>query len=102
MLVQMLVTTGFDGKTRNQGSTTDVPPEVAQRWITRGLALPVEEEEDVPPMLLSIEDIEALPPEQLRNYASVHKVDIGRATTEKGIIDKILEAGKVFQKPVED
>ncbi len=56
------------------------------------------EEDNYPPMLLSREELEKLPVEQLANYAQVHQVDTGKATSEKGILEKIAEAGKVFVK----
>lgn len=44
MKVILNVLTNFGGMTLKPGDTADMPPDIAQRWITRGLAhLPKEE-----------------------------------------------------------
>lgn len=108
MKVKMLVKTALGGKRLAVDDITTVDKEVAERWIGNGLAVlfdasdEVEDESDgFPPMLLSKEELEKLPPEQLKDYANAHKVDIGRATTYAGILEKILEAGKIFTESVE-
>lgn len=48
-------------------------------------------EEDVPKKDKSIEEMSV---EELVTYAKEHEIDIGKATSQSGIIDKIKEASK--------
>lgn len=98
MLVKMLVHTFYDGRPLGIGDMPDVPDTVAGRWISRRIAEIVDDDDGVPPIRLPLEELEQLSPEQLLNYAQAHQVEVGRATTDKGILEKIMEAGKVFTK----
>ncbi len=100
MKVILICSTYWNGRKRNYGEELSVDVATAERWISSGIAQAVDDApDDDSLMLLGKEDLEKLSIEMLRGYAATHSVDIGRSTTDKGILEKIVEAGKVLAAP---
>ena len=80
MKVQLNVTTNFNGASLRPGNEIDVPLNVAQRWITKGIAHPVKiikpvEVKKVKPKSIKIKKAKVIKEDIAQDYFSKRQLD---------------------------